>query len=74
MSRDVEPRMLSLSCSFMECEKIRHSLSHLRSRRRHPLTGGGMSVAFKDIDLWRGYLGQIEDLRDHDAVLTVCVL
>jgi hypothetical protein len=28
-----------------------------------------MSVAFKDVQLWRGYLSNIEDLRDQDAVM-----
>ncbi|KAF5915278.1 hypothetical protein HPG69_011743 [Diceros bicornis minor] len=35
---------------------------------RHPLTGGGMTVAFKDIKLWRKLLEGIPDLYD-DAAL-----
>ncbi|KAM4865276.1 squalene monooxygenase [Thomomys bottae] len=35
---------------------------------RHPLTGGGMTVAFKDIKLWRTLLRAIPDLYD-DAAL-----
>ncbi|XP_054446453.1 squalene monooxygenase [Pteronotus mesoamericanus] len=35
---------------------------------RHPLTGGGMSVAFKDIKLWRKLLKGIPDLYDDAAI------
>ncbi|XP_036119753.1 squalene monooxygenase [Molossus molossus] len=35
---------------------------------RHPLTGGGMTVAFKDIKLWRKLLKGIPDLYDDAAV------
>eukprot|EP01134_Creolimax_fragrantissima_P008290 CFRG8290T1 len=35
---------------------------------RHPLTGGGMSVAFKDVLLWQQLMCRIPDLRDTDAV------
>eukprot|EP00124_Ichthyophonus_hoferi_P003176 Ihof_evm4s261 gene=Ihof_evmTU4s261 len=36
---------------------------------RHPLTGGGMTVVFKDVQLWREYIRGIPDLRDTDAVM-----
>ncbi|XP_037357765.1 squalene monooxygenase [Talpa occidentalis] len=36
---------------------------------RHPLTGGGMTVVFKDIKLWRTLLMGIPDLYDDAAVL-----
>lgn len=36
---------------------------------RHPLTGGGMSVALNDVVLWRDLLRDIPDLSDHMAVL-----
>lgn len=36
---------------------------------RHPLTGGGMSVAFCDIVLCRQLLKEIPQLGDTDAVL-----
>ncbi|KAM6214405.1 squalene monooxygenase [Rhynchocyon petersi] len=36
---------------------------------RHPLTGGGMSVVFNDIKLWRELLKGIPDLYDDAAVL-----
>eukprot|EP01135_Chromosphaera_perkinsii_P002472 Nk52_evm78s223 gene=Nk52_evmTU78s223 len=36
---------------------------------RHPLTGGGMSVAFGDVLLWRDYLRTIPDLNDNKAIL-----
>ncbi|XP_058524476.1 squalene monooxygenase [Ochotona princeps] len=35
---------------------------------RHPLTGGGMTVAFKDIKIWRKLLMGIPDLYDDAAV------
>ncbi|KNC74928.1 hypothetical protein SARC_12535, partial [Sphaeroforma arctica JP610] len=35
---------------------------------RHPLTGGGMSVAFKDVLLWTEFMRTIPDLRDHTTV------
>ncbi|XP_027805794.2 squalene monooxygenase [Marmota flaviventris] len=35
---------------------------------RHPLTGGGMTVAFKDIKLWRKLLKGIPDLYDDAAI------
>ncbi|KAK2498793.1 hypothetical protein MC885_007578 [Smutsia gigantea] len=35
---------------------------------RHPLTGGGMTVVFKDIKLWRNMLTGIPDLYDDAAV------
>ncbi|XP_008430019.1 squalene monooxygenase [Poecilia reticulata] len=35
---------------------------------RHPLTGGGMSVALNDVCIWRGLLRNIPDLYD-DATL-----
>ncbi|XP_073925303.1 squalene monooxygenase isoform X3 [Castor canadensis] len=35
---------------------------------RHPLTGGGMTVALKDIELWRKLLQGIPDLYDDAAV------
>lgn len=35
---------------------------------RHPLTGGGMTVALKDIKLWRKLLKGIPDLYDDAAV------
>ncbi|KAK6532866.1 Squalene epoxidase, variant 2 [Arthrobotrys megalospora] len=36
---------------------------------RHPLTGGGMTVAFNDVVLLRDLLADIEDLSDTDLVL-----
>ncbi|KAM5280734.1 squalene monooxygenase [Ctenodactylus gundi] len=36
---------------------------------RHPLTGGGMTVAFKDVKLWRKLLKGIPDLYDDAAIL-----
>uniref|UniRef100_A0A2K5E7Q1 Squalene monooxygenase n=1 Tax=Aotus nancymaae TaxID=37293 RepID=A0A2K5E7Q1_AOTNA len=38
---------------------------------RHPLTGGGMTVAFKDIKLWRKLLKGIPDLYDDAAIFKV---
>ncbi|XP_021499406.1 squalene monooxygenase [Meriones unguiculatus] len=35
---------------------------------RHPLTGGGMTVAFKDVKLWRKLLKDIPDLYDDAAI------
>ncbi|XP_062935723.1 squalene monooxygenase isoform X1 [Cynocephalus volans] len=35
---------------------------------RHPLTGGGMTVAFNDVKLWRKLLKGIPDLYDDAAV------
>lgn len=35
---------------------------------RHPLTGGGMSVAFNDIKIWRKLLKDIPDLYDDAAI------
>uniref|UniRef100_A0A3P9JV42 Squalene monooxygenase n=1 Tax=Oryzias latipes TaxID=8090 RepID=A0A3P9JV42_ORYLA len=36
---------------------------------RHPLTGGGMSVALNDVRIWRGLLKNIPDLYDDSALL-----
>ncbi|XP_004634511.1 squalene monooxygenase isoform X1 [Octodon degus] len=36
---------------------------------RHPLTGGGMTVALKDVKLWRKLLKGIPDLYDDAALL-----
>ncbi|XP_051827040.1 squalene monooxygenase [Antechinus flavipes] len=36
---------------------------------RHPLTGGGMSVVFNDIKIWRRLLKNIPDLYDERALL-----
>ncbi|KAM8847145.1 squalene monooxygenase [Synchiropus picturatus] len=36
---------------------------------RHPLTGGGMSVALNDVRIWRSLLKNIADLRDEAAML-----
>ncbi|XP_024124166.1 squalene monooxygenase [Oryzias melastigma] len=36
---------------------------------RHPLTGGGMSVALNDVRIWRGLLKNIPDLYDDAALL-----
>uniref|UniRef100_A0AAX7SUY5 Squalene monooxygenase n=1 Tax=Astatotilapia calliptera TaxID=8154 RepID=A0AAX7SUY5_ASTCA len=36
---------------------------------RHPLTGGGMSVALNDVRIWRSLLKSITDLYDDRAVL-----
>lgn len=35
---------------------------------RHPLTGGGMTVALNDVVLCRQLFRDVDDLRDHDAV------
>ncbi|XP_054477983.1 squalene monooxygenase [Anoplopoma fimbria] len=36
---------------------------------RHPLTGGGMSVALNDVRIWRSLLENIPDLYDDSAML-----
>ncbi|KAM8871214.1 squalene monooxygenase [Spinachia spinachia] len=36
---------------------------------RHPLTGGGMSVALNDVRIWRSLLGNIPDLYDDRVML-----
>ncbi|XP_051261403.1 squalene monooxygenase [Dicentrarchus labrax] len=36
---------------------------------RHPLTGGGMSVALNDVRIWRSLLQNIPDLSDDRAML-----
>nr|BDI08703.1 squalene epoxidase [Pagrus major] len=36
---------------------------------RHPLTGGGMSVALNDVRIWRNLLKNIPDLYDDEAML-----
>ena len=38
---------------------------------RHPLTGGGMSVALNDVRIWRSLLKNIPDLYDDEAMLQV---
>lgn len=38
---------------------------------RHPLTGGGMSVALNDVMIWRSLLQNIPDLGDNTALLQV---
>lgn len=36
---------------------------------RHPLTGGGMSVALNDVMIWRELLASVSRLSDHDKIL-----
>ncbi|XP_048058855.1 LOW QUALITY PROTEIN: squalene monooxygenase [Megalobrama amblycephala] len=36
---------------------------------RHPLTGGGMSVALNDVMIWRSLLQNVPDLSDNTALL-----
>ncbi|KAK2844148.1 hypothetical protein Q5P01_010807 [Channa striata] len=36
---------------------------------RHPLTGGGMSVALNDVRIWRNLLKNVPDLNDDKAIL-----
>ncbi|XP_070692116.1 squalene monooxygenase [Pempheris klunzingeri] len=36
---------------------------------RHPLTGGGMSVALNDVRIWRSLLKNLPDLYDDEATL-----
>lgn len=38
---------------------------------RHPLTGGGMSVIFNDIKIWRSLLQDIPDLYEDSDILKV---
>lgn len=38
---------------------------------RHPLTGGGMSVALNDVLIWRSLMKNIPDLYDNTAMLQV---
>lgn len=38
---------------------------------RHPLTGGGMSVALNDVSIWRDLLKNLPDLYDDGALLQV---
>lgn len=38
---------------------------------RHPLTGGGMSVALNDVRIWRTLLKNMPDLYDNTAMLQV---
>lgn len=38
---------------------------------RHPLTGGGMSVALNDVCIWRDLLKNLPDLYDDGALLQV---
>lgn len=40
---------------------------------RHPLTGGGMSVALNDVCIWRDLLKNLPDLYDDGALLQVRV-
>lgn len=74
--RFVSTNVLSPSCSGF------HSLSSLSAgvlilgdayNLRHPLTGGGMTVALKDIKLWRQLLKDIPDLYDDAAIFQVRV-
>lgn len=38
---------------------------------RHPLTGGGMSVALNDVMIWRSLLQNVPDLSDNAALSQV---
>lgn len=40
---------------------------------RHPLTGGGMSVALNDVRIWRSLLQDVPDLYDDGTMLQVSV-
>eukprot|EP00126_Sphaerothecum_destruens_P006072 Sdes_comp19194_c0_seq4m10044 len=35
---------------------------------RHPLTGGGMTVAFSDVVLWRDFLQTVADFHDKETI------
>lgn len=36
---------------------------------RHPLTGAGMSVALKDVLIWRELLQSVPDLKNYDSIM-----
>lgn len=37
---------------------------------RHPLTGGGMSVVFNDVLLWRDLFKSLPNTKDYSAILS----
>ena len=65
-------RMRSMPCSFLPAApKETPGVLILGDayNMRHPLTGGGMSVALNDIVIWRGLLQTIPDLHDYDKIM-----
>jgi len=57
-----------MPCKFLPPSTVRKSGVLMLGdafNMRHPLTGGGMSVAFNDVAIWRDLLQSIPDLRDY---------
>ncbi|XP_067932592.1 squalene monooxygenase-like [Watersipora subatra] len=64
-------RVRSMPCRFLPPSTLRKNGVLMLGdafNMRHPLTGGGMSVALNDIYLWRGLLQQIPDLSDYQQM------
>lgn len=65
-------RLRSMPASFLPSSPVKKRgvlLLGDACNMRHPLTGGGMSVAFNDIKIWRKLLKSIPDLYDYTAIL-----
>ncbi|XP_068180147.1 squalene monooxygenase [Antennarius striatus] len=65
-------RLRSMPASFLPPSPINKSGVLLLGdayNMRHPLTGGGMSVALNDVGIWRSLLKNIPDLYDDSAML-----
>ncbi|XP_061633053.1 squalene monooxygenase isoform X2 [Phyllopteryx taeniolatus] len=65
-------RVRSMPASFLPPSPVNKSGVLLLGdayNMRHPLTGGGMSVALNDVRIWRSLLRDIPDLCDDTALL-----
>ncbi|XP_068610833.1 squalene monooxygenase [Brachionichthys hirsutus] len=65
-------RLRSMPASFLPPSPVNKSGVLLLGdayNMRHPLTGGGMSVALNDVGIWRSLLKNIPDLYDDSAMM-----
>ncbi|KAL0984922.1 hypothetical protein UPYG_G00150520 [Umbra pygmaea] len=65
-------RLRSMPASFLPPSPVNKSGVLLLGdayNMRHPLTGGGMSVALNDVLIWRSLMKNIPDLYDNTAML-----
>lgn len=65
-------RVRSMPSSFLPADALEQPGTLILGdafNMRHPLTGGGMSVALSDIIIWRELLKQIPSLTDYEALI-----
>lgn len=68
---DTESAFRSMPCGILHSQPLRRRGAMLLGDSlnvRHPLTGGGMTVAFNDVVLMSEALGKVEDMRNDKAI------